>query len=403
MMQYKCQMYNFLIYLHQFISFCYARVWLYVCLNRIYNTDAEFEPACCKWGYCRWGGVQSPHSWQVLSRHFVTPNSCERPSKTSDYAVFHNWERNTDNSRCSSHIICSTHIEKHRENYIGCFQGCVWELPFELIVVVVSASSRGACYRDTQIRLHSQDWQGVRSVSWIHNSWEWYVFSFPTFHIRAFERSQLKLHNNFITSLQCAFTPDIDWFSEFLSLNSLRWIHWAAAPPSTHLHGTYTEYTTCMWTYYYCIQSEMLYDLHNYADSLTIILAAADSFSCSHLAFVFMFCAISLSQVCWKACWIEQLHCMCTLHRTWPFQSQDMVFPKSQHTEVQPAYISLALPICQRKRHMHYMHTTWHHFAHHLASFCSFCPPKGKAVGRRVRLWNCFCLFLCIKTFNVKS
>ena len=46
-------------------------------------------------------------------------------------------------------------------------------------------------------------------------------------------------------------------------------------------------------------------------------------------------------------------------------------------------------------------------FAHHLTSFCSCCPPKSKAVGRRVRLWvgqNFFCLFLCIKqTFNVNN
>ena len=141
-MQYKCQMQNFLTRLHQFISFCYARVWLYVCLNRVYNTDAEFEPACCKWGYYRRGGVQSPHSWQVLPRHFVTPDSCERPSKTRDYAVFHNWERKTDNSKCSSHIICSTHIDQHREKYIGCFQGCVWELPFDGSVSILSRDSQ---------------------------------------------------------------------------------------------------------------------------------------------------------------------------------------------------------------------------------------------------------------------
>ena len=153
--------------------------------------------------------------------------------------------RKKDNSKCSNHIICSTHIDKHRENYIGCFQGCVWEVPFEL-VVAVSTSSRGACCRDTQNKLHSQDWQGVRSVSRIHNSWEWYVFSCPSFHIRAIEWSQLKLHTDFITSLWCAFTPDVDWFSELLHLNPLRWIHWAATPPSTHLHGFYTEYIICM-------------------------------------------------------------------------------------------------------------------------------------------------------------
>ena len=71
----------------------------------------------------------------------------------------------------------------------------------------------------------------------------------------------------------------------------------------------------------------MLYDVHNYADSLTIILAVADSFSCSHLAFVFMFCAISHRSVGRPVELSSFIACApCIGHgiskaRTWSFQS----------------------------------------------------------------------------------
>ena len=79
---------------------------------------------------------------QVVLRHFVAPDSCERASKTRDYTGFHNWERKIENSRCSSHIICSTHIDKHRENYIGLFRGYVWELPFDWPVSIFRRDSQ---------------------------------------------------------------------------------------------------------------------------------------------------------------------------------------------------------------------------------------------------------------------
>ena len=135
-------------------------------------------------------------------------------------------------------------------------------------------------------------------------------------------------------------------------------------------HLVYNRYVNILLLYtiryYYCIPSEMLYDVHNYADSLTIILAAADSFSCSHLAFVFMFCAISRRSVGRPVELSSFIACApCIGHglsraRTWSFQSlniQRFNLPTS----------AWPFPFVKGK-------DTCSVHAHHLASFCT--PPS---------------------------